>query len=498
MLIAGGRVLDLDGDLHDPACRDVLIEGDTIKAVLPPGQHREAQRVIDARDRLVVPGFVNAHYHSYDVLAKGLLEDMPFDVWALHTQPAYFGKRSRAELRARTLVGAIECLRHGITTVQDMNSLVPRDEETLDTILAAYAEVGIRVVFSAAVRDVAALDIAPFLDPDLPDGVRALIEGVPGDAHAELDFVEAQLRRIPPSPDMRWALSPSGPQRSSRALLEGIADLSERWRLPVLTHVYETKAQTAKSRMLYSEQDGSMIHFMAEVGLLTPRTTIAHGVWLRADEVELMAARGTGLAHNPISNLKLKSGVAPMRAVKDAGVNIALGCDNCSCGDCQNMFQAMKFFCLLAGVTDPNPTGVHARDAFAAATLGGARALGMADETGAIRPGMKADLSLIDLTDISFQPYNSAVRQLVFAECGRGVRTTIVGGRVVMEDGRITTVDEAALRGELAEVMIAFRRDFAERAERNRPAIPYLLAANHRLKAHAVGINRFAGDQEFS
>jgi cytosine/adenosine deaminase-related metal-dependent hydrolase len=497
MLIAGGRVFDHDGDIHDPPAADILIEGDTIVALRPPGGAPGDARILDARDRLVVPGFVNAHYHSYDVLAKGLLEDMPFDVWALHSQPAYFGKRSRAELRARTLIGAIECLRHGITTVQDMNSLVPRDEETLDTILAAYAEVGIRVVFSIAVRDLAALDIAPFLDPDLPAPVRALIEGSPADPRAELDFVEAQLRRIQPLPErLHWALSPSGPQRSSRTLLEGIAALSEAWDLPVFTHVYETKAQTAKSREVYGAQGGSMIRFMAEMGLLTPRTTIAHGVWLRPDEVDLMAAAGTGLVHNPISNLKLKSGIAPMRRVKQAGVNIALGCDNCSCGDCQTMFQAMKFFCLLAGVTDPNPTGVHAADAIHAATLGGAKAVGLEGQVGAIRPGMKADLTLLDLTDISFQPYNSAARQMVFSEAGRGVRTTIVGGRVVLDEGRITTLDEAALRAELAEVMLGFRRDFAVRAGMNQAAIPYLLAANRRLMAHDVGMNRFAGDQE--
>ena len=119
--------------------------------------------MIDGAGKLLIPGLINAHYHSYDVLSKGRFEDMPFDVWALHSQPAYWGKRSKAELRARTLLGAMECLRHGITTIQDMNSLVPQDEETLDTILAAYAEAGVRVVFSIAVRDIAALDIEPFL-----------------------------------------------------------------------------------------------------------------------------------------------------------------------------------------------------------------------------------------------------------------------------------------------------------------------------------------------
>jgi 5-methylthioadenosine/S-adenosylhomocysteine deaminase len=448
--------------------------------------------VIEGRGKLVIPGFVNSHYHSYDVLAKGLLEDMPFDVWALHSQPAYFGPRSRTELRIRTLLGALECIRNGITTLQDMNSLVPQDEETLDVVLSAYAEIGIRVVFSIAVRDVAALDIAPFLPPDVPEAAMAIIRGASKDPCAEIAFVERQIKRLTPlPPNVTWGLSPSGPQRSSRALLEGVSDLAQRYGLPIFTHVYETKAQTAKARAIYGEHAGSMIRYLADIGLLAPRTTIAHGVWLTRDEIAIMAEHRAGVAHNPISNLKLKSGVAPMHAAMQAGVRVALGCDNCSCGDCQSIFQAMKMFCLLAAVSDPNPTGVRAVDAVKAATLGGAQAMNLEGEIGAVRPGMKADLVIIDLNDVAWQPLNSVARQLVFSEAGRGVETTIVDGEVVMFERRITTIDEAALRDELASLMPTFRRDFANVAEANREAVPYLLAANERLKSHDVGINRF-------
>ena len=231
-----------------------------------------------------MPGFVNAHYHSYDVLSKGRFEDMPFDVWFLHSQPAFWGKRSKAELRARTLLGAMECLRHGITTLQDMNSLVPQDEETLDVILGAYAEVGIRVVFSIAVRDVAELDIAPFLPPDLPAQAAALITGKPGDAEADVAFVEAQIRRIDPLPPrLHWALSPSGPQRCSTPLLEGIARLSDRYKLPVFTQVYETRALLAKARAHYPDHGGSLVRYMADLGLLTARTNLAHSIYITDD-----------------------------------------------------------------------------------------------------------------------------------------------------------------------------------------------------------------------
>ena len=498
LLVRGGRVFDPESTDEIPALADILIEGDRVVAVTAPGRALDGVsgaddiEVIDATDRLVVPGFVNAHYHSYDVLAKGMLEDMPFDVWALHSQPAYFGKRSAAELRMRVLLGAIECLRNGITTVQDMNTLVPQDEETLDTILAAYEEVGIRVVFSIALRDIGALDIAPFLPADVPPEVLSRIQGTDRDPLADLTFVERQIDRRRDLPSrIRWGLSPSGPQRSSRTLLEGVADIANRRKLPVFTHVYETRAQTAKARALYAAQGGSMIRWLDEVGLLTPHTTLAHCVWLKPQEMAALAEREVSVAHNPISNMKLKSGVAPMRALRQHGVNIALGCDNSSCGDCQNMFQAMKAFCLLAAVAEPQPTGVRAADAVRAATLGGARSVGLEGVVGALRPGMKADLMIVDLADPAYMPFNNATRQLVFSESGRGVETSIVDGRIVMRDRKMVTVDEAALRVELEETMARFRRDFAEVARANEQARPYLLAANAAVARFDVGVERF-------
>jgi cytosine/adenosine deaminase-related metal-dependent hydrolase len=259
----------------------------------------------------------------------------------------------------------------------------------------------------------------------------------------------------------------------------------------VLTHVYETRAQAAKARALYGPQGGSMLRWLDEVGLLNERLTIAHGVWLTDEEVGLLGRAGAGLAHNPASNLKLKSGVAPMRRVIDAGVNVALGCDNCSCGDCQSMFSAMKLLCLLAAGSDPNPTGVHATTALAAATTGGAKAVGLGGEVGAIAPGHQADLVFLGLDDIAYVPLNSAVRQVVFAEAGRGVRSVMIGGEMVLEHGRMLTVDEAALRAEAAAVMPAFRRDYAAQAARAAEATPWLLEANRRLAAHPLGLDRF-------
>ena len=502
ILIRGGRVYDPAGDTDRPAVRDVLIEGDTILSVTLPEEDRDAKRrveaeaargageVIDAHDRLVLPGFVNAHYHSYDTLAKGLIEDAPFDLWALQTQPAYYGRRSTGELRLRTLLGAIECLKGGITTVQDMCTLVPQDEETLDVIASAYAEVGIRVVFALALRDVGDLDIAPFLPADLGEDVRRAVTGTPRDAAEDLAFADAQIRRLPSGGLWHWGVSASGPQRSSDALLEGVAALSERHALQIFTHVYETRAQAAKARRIYPRHGGSMIRHMAEVGILGARTTMAHGVWIAPDEIEAIARAGATVAHNPLSNMKLKSGVAPIRALRAEGVNLAIGCDNGSCGDCQNMFQGLKMFCLLAGVADPEPTGVHAVHALEAATRGGARAVGLGDALGAVAPGRKADISLVSLGTMAFTPFNSAARQLVFSETGSGVDTVLVGGRVVVRGGRMTTVDEAAVRAEVEAIMPAFRRDFEALRRTSVEAAPALVEALRRLDGVDVGLDR--------
>ena len=481
--IVGARVWDPDGDVDVPPIRDLHIRDGKIVGEAVPGSD-----IIDAKGLLALPGFVNAHHHSYDVLAKGLLEDMPFDVWALHSQPGYFGPRSSAELRVRTLLSGLECLRSGITTIQDMCSLVPFDEECLDTILDAYAELGIRVVFSAAVRDVAALDIAPYVT-DVPTSTMDWIAGRALPAREQLAFVTAQLSRRPGSDLHSWALSPAGPQRCTDELLDGIAALSADHGLPVFTHVYETKAQAVRARDLYASTGGSMIGHLDRHGLLTPRMNLVHAVWINRDELDTVAAAGSAIVHNPVSNLKLRSGVAPIARAREAGVQVALGCDNCSCGDTHNMFQAMKAMCLLPGVTDPQPAGVRAVDALVAATISGARGVrGL--EVGTLKVGAAADVTLIDLDDLAYQPLNSAARQVVYGDTGRAVRHVLVNGRIVIRDGVSTTIDESALRAELAEVMVGFRRDFAEVAARAQPAIAPLLAALQRITDRPIGLTR--------
>ena len=445
LLIRGGQVYDHDGDVHHPPVADILVADGRIAAVgsnlAADGEHD----VIDASGRLVVPGLINAHYHSHDTLCRGLFEELPLEMWLLYTLP--MGRnRSHAEVRARTLVGALESLRCGITTVQDMLGLIPLNDEYTDIVLSAYRESGIRVVFSPMVADLPPIAMVRHQD-NLPADVQEM--------------------------------------------LGALAALAEKHDLPLYTHVYETKGQALIARELYADHGGSLITYLENAGMLGPRLNIVHSVWITRGEMDRMAAAGAGIVLNHLSNLKLKSGIAPVCDLREAGVRLGLGCDNCSGSDVQSVFQAMKMFCLIAAASEPEPGKGLAHEVLRHATLGNARTAGLENELGAIRPGYRADLILIDLNDVAYLPFNSAARQLVYTEAGRGVESVIVEGRVVIRERKVTTIDEDALRREVASLMRHFTADYEAVVQSRKRALPYMLEAHRRVWQADVGMNRF-------
>jgi len=495
LLIRGARVLDLDGDTDMPPVQDILIEDDSISAVAPrlAAELTRGAEIIEARGKLAIPGLINSHYHSNDILAKGMMEDLPLESWSMMASP--LGTcRSLAEVRARTLVGAIDCLRNGITTVQDFSNFSPMNEEILDTILDAYAEAGIRVIFSVTVRDQSQVDTIPWIRELVPVELHELIGTRTEPPGPQMDFVARQIKRVGDRGGMlRWALSPSAPHRCSRGLLEAVAGLSRQTGLPVYTHVYETRTQRVFAHERLAAYGGSVIRMMQATGLLGPNVTIAHAVWPEHDEIELIGSSGTNVVLNMLSNLKLKSGIAPILDYRANGVNLALGCDNCSCSDVQSLMQVMKLFCLLSSVSSPGDTGVTAKEALRAGTVGGARAAGMEQSLGVLRPGYKADLALVDLADIAYVPFNSAVRQLVFSDSGRAIETVIVNGRVIVKDRKLLGVDEAALREELGALMPAVRADFERLRSGYEKTRPYLDEVQRRAWATPLSIHRYVG-----
>jgi cytosine/adenosine deaminase-related metal-dependent hydrolase len=304
-----------------------------------------------------------------------------------------------------------------------------------------------------------------------------------GNARELVERVNAERRRHAQHRRITWALGPATPEICSEEYLGLLADLSQHENLRVFSHVYESKGNTAIARNHYGSDGGSIVRHLERVGLLNERFTLAHGMWLKPEEIEQVVAAGAHVALNPTSNLKTRSGVAPIRAYVDAGAKLALGTDNSSCSDSQNLFQAMKLFAQIAGDS--------CERAFAAATMGGAKALGLEGEVGRIAPGYKADITLISLRDPAFVPLNDAVRQLVFTEAGRSVRHVLVDGQFVLRDGRAATIDEEALYEEVERLAPTLMRDLAEIRKRNERVMHYVQEAHLRTMALDVGVERF-------
>jgi len=242
--------------------------------------------------------------------------------------------RSKEEVRARTLVGALESLRCGITTVQDMLGLSPLNDEQTDVVVAAYREAGIRVVFSPMVWDFPPIGMVRHKD-SLPPAMQEMLGNKPRSIRDQLDYLEHQFKRHPAGGTLHWAIAPFAPQRCTPKMLLGCAELADKYDLAVYTHVYETRGQVLIARELFADHDGSLISYMDNVGLLGPRLNIVHSVWISRREIDRMAAADAGIVLNQLSNFKLKSGIAPIYDMRQSGVRLGLGCDNCTVAMCR-------------------------------------------------------------------------------------------------------------------------------------------------------------------
>jgi len=348
----------------------------------------------------------------------------------------------------------------------------------------------LRVVFSPMVWDVPPIAMIRHKD-DLPRDVQEML-GVTGrPIRDQIDYLEHQFRKHPADGTLHWALAPFAPQRCTPAMLEACADLANKHDLPVFTHVYETRGQRLIAKEQFGDYDASLISYLDVHGLLNSRLNIVHSVWINRAEIDRMATADAGIVLNHLSNMKLKSGIAPVCDLRDSGVRIGLGCDNCSGSDVQSIFQAMKMFCLLSAVSEPELGQPLAHEVLRHATIGNARTAGLAGKLGAIKRGYKADLVLIDLNDVAYLPYNSAARQLVYTEAGRGVTTVIVDGKPVMRDRKVTTIDEDALRREVENLMRHFIADYDAIVASRKRALPYMLDAHRKVWTTDLNIQRF-------
>jgi cytosine/adenosine deaminase-related metal-dependent hydrolase len=455
--ITGGLCLLPDGAGFCAQERDLEIVDGRIKRIETPA--RRMGEVIDARGLLVMPGLVNAHTHSPDNLFRGTAPQLPLELWSLSSAVGREG-RSPREIQVSALLGVIEMLRGGTTTVLDHIRFTPNlDPAGLAALAEAYRDSGVRVVIAPVVADRPVIETLP-LEPDerpssLDYGAKPLMP-----AGEQVALVEAFVRAWHGrEPRLVAAIGPSGPQRCSDQLLELAGDLARRHAILFHSHVLETRAQQAMAAKLYGS---SMVDHLARLGVLGPRTNLVHLVWADDDDLDRVAGSGASVIHNPVSNARLGSGVCRLPAMLARGIQVGLGTDSVLCNDSNDLLETAKWTALLHRLHARDPASwIAPATALALATRGGAHALGLGAVTGSIAIGMAADLALYDLRAPVFVPLNDPVGQLVQGGVRLAPRMTIVAGAIVMRDGRCLTIDEAALWAEAGELAARRLRDNA-------------------------------------
>ena len=487
------RLLDLDSEEGMTSAADLLVSEGRIARTGGALAAPEDARVIDGKGDLLMPGLVNAHFHSSVNHMKGRLPCLPLELFMLYESPALETLRpTPRQAYLRTMLGCIEMLRSGTTAVMDDCFFTPEPEpEIIDAVAQAYVDSGIRATLALDEPELSEIEKLPFLDELAPAGLRSRLARRPKCGGDELlALYDHLIGRWHGAADGRIgaAVSCSAPQRVTPAYFAALDALSRTHDLPVFAHMLETRLQ----RVLGEEKFGgrSLVRYTHDLGLLSDRMQVIHAIWVDADDLGLIAAAGANVAHNPISNLRLGSGVMPLRAMLDRGIPVALGVDEAIADDAVNMWSVMKTAGMIHTLSGDDPDlWPSAREILRAATAGGGHAM-RRPGLGTLAPGAPADLILVDLSSLAFLPLNDLIRQLVHVENGSSVRLTMAAGRVVAEDGRATAVDEAALLAEAREVFGEIAPALRRAAEEVADLLPVYRAMCDRAASRDVGMTR--------
>lgn len=434
---------------------DLLISEGEIVAI-GDGLDDDGATVVEARGLLALPGLVNAHLHSSEAPLRGSYDRLPFDAWGLFIYPPFRpGSLPTRLVYLRTVLVAIESLRAGVTCVVDDVADETLSLDVLEQVFAAYRDVGLRCSCSGHVMDREPLGRLPFADEVLTASERARLDELTFPEPREYrEFAEEAISRFHnPTGLARFVVAPVAPQWCSEEMLDTCVDIATTHGLNLLMHVLETKEQALTSARW---GDGGFVEYLRRHGALRSGTTIAHGVWLQESELDVLAETGCSVAHNPVANLRLGVGIAPVGRMVERGIPVGLGTDGLAINDRADLFEVMRTAALLSRQVSPSPSDwLGARDVLDAATAGGARCAHL-EGAGVIRVGGDPDIVLLRLVCEPLSEREMAT-SVVFS-CGpENVDTVIVGGRIAFRDGEVLGVNEEEIRGELAEYVPLLR-----------------------------------------
>lgn len=481
LILKNGWVVTGDPAGTEWPCADIVIEAGCIKAIGPDAGSGRDGDVIDASNSVVMPGLINAHLHSNEAFQQGAYDNLPLEIWLGESYPPFgFPFLSERDYYLRTMLAAIESVRAGVTTVQDDYVHLPATPDAMDAAIRAYVDIGLRAWVTVDMWDVPLLDCVPYARDIIPAAERREIDALPvTDCAAQLELFHLQFNNWHGHDDrIRIIIAPCGPQRCTIELMEAINELSERHGVPLHSHTLETRLQAVQAQEQWGK---TAIGYLDEIGFLSPRLTIVHGIWLNDRDIELLADNECTVAHNPLSNMKLGSGTCSVRKLLDAGINVAIGTDGLATSDTADLIQAIHAASLIhKSPATHHDDWVSGEEVFRMATLGGARSGLMDREVGSLEAGKRADVILLDRDNWGFVPLTNPIRQLAFSVNSEAVQTVIVGGNLIMRDREFQTIDENALRGEIRESAERYIRDF----------VPEMEAGARRLAPHFKEIHR--------
>ena len=422
LIVTNGIVVTMDAERRVIANGAVAVDGADIVAVdtmdIIRRQYRGTENV-DAGGQVVLPGLINTHTHAPMVLYRGLADDLALMEWLTkYIFPAEARTVSPEFVRAGTRLAALEMIQSGTTTYTDMYYF---EEEIAKETKAA----GLRGVLGQTVIQFPVADAK-----------------TPADALAR---AETFITAFKGDPLITPAVAPHAMYTLDEATLMAARNLAMRYGVPTLIHLAETRDEV---KIAQEQHKASPVGYLDRLGFLGAGVVAAHGVWVSESEVAILRQRGVGVSHNPESNMKLASGTAPVPGYLAAGVALGLGTDGAASNNDLDMFEAMRTASFLHKLQTGNPQAVGARAALEMATMGGARALGMADRLGSLEPGKRADLIVVSMASARQTPMYDPISHLVYTTRGDDVRTTIVHGKVLMKDRKVVTLNEAAILAE--------------------------------------------------
>jgi guanine deaminase len=477
---------------YQPQAVDIVMEGSVISGIFPAYTATDGE-IISMTGRLVVPGLIDGHLHSHEHFQKGRFENLPLELWMNYVRTVKPVILTPRQVYLRTLVGAIEAMRSGTTTiVDDMSPGSVLDPEMIEAVFQAYEDIGMRAVVGFSMMDRPIVDNYMDVDQVFPAELAAQLRALPRPDPAALMAMIRKLaiKRHPSQNRIGVMVSPSAPHRCSGEFLQACRALADELDLPSAIHVQETRLQVVTGMAFYGK---TMVARLAELGFLKDKTTLIHAVWLNPDELKMIADAGTTVQHNAWSNLMLGSGSQPVREVLDAGINLSLGADGCSSTVTCNMLNVMGTAAALSKIRDNDYTRwLSAAESLKACTVGGAHALGLGKQLGVIAIGMKADLVIYKLDTPTFTPLADPVRQLVYAERGQSIESAYVDGEPVMRDGQLTRIDESSLLREIQSTYESLCPQFDEAEASVGPMRVAMEEVYKRSLKHAIPVNTFA------